>query len=76
MKDHVEISNLTKCHAFRVNRDQVMDLETWFKIHTNFSDVETEYPQKKNTLKCFYDFCGTLKNGQIYVIFISASFKW
>ena len=27
MKDHVEISHLTKFHAFRVNRDQVMDLE-------------------------------------------------
>ena len=35
MKDHVEISHLTKFDAFRVNRDQVMDLETWFKIHSN-----------------------------------------
>ena len=41
MKDNVEISHLTKFHAFRVTRDQVMDLETWFKIHTNFSNVET-----------------------------------
>ena len=31
MNDHVEVSHLTKFHAFRVNRDQVMDLETWFK---------------------------------------------
>ena len=27
MKDHVEISHLTKFHASRVNRDQVIDLE-------------------------------------------------
>ena len=32
MKDHVEIGHLTKYDAFRVNRDQVMDLEIWFKI--------------------------------------------
>ena len=28
MKDHVEIGHLTKYDAFRMNRDQVMDLET------------------------------------------------
>ena len=37
MKDHVEIGHLTKYDAFRMNRDQVMDLEIWFKIHTNVS---------------------------------------
>ena len=31
MKDHAEIGHLTKYDAFRVNRDQVMDLEIWFK---------------------------------------------
>ena len=41
MKDHVKISHLTKFHAFRANRNQVIDLETWFKIHTNVSNVET-----------------------------------
>ena len=41
MKDHVEIGHLTKYDAFRVNRDQVMDLEIWFKIHTNVSNFET-----------------------------------
>ena len=35
MKDHVEIGHLTRYDAFRMNRDQVMDLEIWFKIHTN-----------------------------------------
>ena len=29
MKDHAEIGHLTKYDAFRVNRDQVMDLEIW-----------------------------------------------
>ena len=35
------IGHLTKFDAFRVNTDQVIDLETWFKIHTNVSNVET-----------------------------------
>ena len=39
MKDHVEIGHLTKYDAFRVNRDQV--IEIWFKIHTNVSNFET-----------------------------------
>ena len=42
MKDHVKISHLTKFYAFRVNRDQVIDLETWFKIHTNVSNVKRD----------------------------------
>ena len=42
MKDHFEIGHLTKYDAFRVNRDRVMDLEIWFKVHTNESDFETE----------------------------------
>ena len=41
MKDHVEISHLIKFQAFRVNRNQVIDLETWFKIQTNVCNVET-----------------------------------
>ena len=45
MKDHVEIDHLTKYDALRVNRDQVMDLETWFKIHTNVSNFETASPK-------------------------------
>ena len=40
MKDNVEIDHLTKFDAFRVNRDQVIDLETWLKIHTNVSNFE------------------------------------
>ena len=45
MKDHVKISHLTKFHAFWANRNQVIDLEIWFKIHTNVSNVETSSPK-------------------------------
>ena len=31
--------------AFRVNRDQAMNLEIWFKIHTNVSNFETASPK-------------------------------
>ena len=41
MKDHVEIGHLTKYDAFKMNRDQVMDLEIWFKILTNISNFES-----------------------------------
>ena len=40
MKDHVEIGHLTKYDAFRMNSDQVMDLEIRIKIHTNMSNFE------------------------------------
>ena len=45
MKDHVEIGYFTKYDAFRVNRDQVMDLEIRFKIHTNISNFEKASPK-------------------------------
>ena len=38
MKDHVEIGHLSKYDAFRVNRDQAMNLEIWFKIRKNVSN--------------------------------------
>ena len=50
MKDHVEIGHLTKYDAFRMNRDQVMDLEIRFKIHTNHK-----------LLKLFISFVTTVK---------------
>ena len=40
MNDHVEIGHLTKYDAFRMNRDQVMDFEIWFKIYTNVFNFE------------------------------------
>ena len=45
MKDHVEIGHLTKYDAFGMNRDQVMDFEIWFKIHTNVFNFETAFPK-------------------------------
>ena len=60
MKEHVKIDHLTKYDAFRVNRDQVMDLEIWLKIHTNVSNFETASSKIILTLKIFHDFCDTL----------------
>ena len=34
MKDHAAIGHLTKYDASKVNRDQAMNLEIWFKIRT------------------------------------------
>ena len=45
MKDHGEIGHLTKYDAFRVNREQVMDLEIWLKILTTVSNFETASPK-------------------------------
>ena len=45
MEDHVEIDLLTNYDAFRVSRDQIMDLETRLKIHTNVSNFETASPK-------------------------------
>ena len=45
MNDHVEIGHLIKHDAFRVNRDQVIDLEIRFKIHTNVSNFEKASPK-------------------------------
>ena len=53
MKDHVKIDHLTKYDAFRVNRDQVMDLETWLKIHTNASIFEKLPLKPYKLLKLF-----------------------
>ena len=44
MKDRIKIDHLTKYDAFRVNRYQDMNLETWLKIHTNISNFETACP--------------------------------
>ena len=40
MKDQVKSSHLTtKFDVLGVNRDQVMDIEAWFKIHTSYSKM-------------------------------------
>ena len=61
MKDHVEIGHLTKYDAFKVNRDRVVDLEIWFKIHTNVCNFETASPKTISTLKFFISFVTTVK---------------
>ena len=61
MKGHVQIGHLTKYDALRVNRDQVMDLEIRFKIHTNVSNFEKRSPKTIQTLKNFYQFCDNCK---------------
>ena len=60
MKDHVEMNDLTKYDDFRVNRDQVVDLEIWLKIHTNVSNFETASPKTISPLEIFHDFRDTL----------------
>ena len=76
MKDHIESSHLAKFNAFSVNRYQVTDLETWFKINTTSLILSRHPATPSKLLNLFSDFCDALKNGQTYVIFISASFKW
>ena len=61
MKDYVGIGHLTIYDAFRVNRDQVMDLEIRFKIHTNVSNFEKASPKTIYTLKMFYQFFDNCK---------------
>ena len=53
MKDHVEIGHFTKYDAFRMNRDQAMNLEICFKNHTNVSNFETAPQNHVNSLKFF-----------------------
>ena len=54
MKDHVEIGHLTKYDALRVNRDQAMNLEKWFKIHTNISNCETASVRHPKSYKLLF----------------------
>ena len=56
MKDHVEIGHLIKYDAFRKNRDQAVNLEICFKIHTNVSNFETTSPKTIYIIKVVYDF--------------------
>ena len=62
MKVHVEIGHLTKFDAFSVNRDEVMNLEIWFKINTNVSNFETVSPKSYKLLKFFISFVTTVKS--------------
>ena len=53
MKGHVEIGYLTKFGALKLNRNQVMILETWLKIHTNVYKLVTASQNNINSLKSF-----------------------
>ena len=66
-KDRVKIGHLTKYDVFRLDRDQVMELQIWFKIHKNVSNFETldSVPQNHITLKnCFLS---VLKDAEIKI---------
>ena len=45
IKGLVEIGCLTKFGALRLNRDQVVTLKTWLKIHTNVCNFVTGSPK-------------------------------
>ena len=48
MKDHVEIGHLAESDAFRVNRDQVMELEIWFwELQIPFREYFMPSPMRK-----------------------------
>ena len=50
MKDGVKSSHFTKFDTFRVNRDQVIYLQTWFKIQSTLQTfVWTLKPDSRST---------------------------
>ena len=61
MKDRFEIGHLTKYDAFRVNRDQVMNLEIQFKIHTNVCKFDEASPKPYKLLIFFNQSCDNCK---------------
>ena len=61
MKDYVEIGYLTKYDAFRVNRDQVMDLEIRFKIIQTSLILRQRLPKPYRLLNVFISFVTTVK---------------
>ena len=65
MKDHVEIGHFTKYDAFRVNRDQVMDLEIWFKILQRSLILRERPPKPYKLLKFFISFVTTVKSRHV-----------
>ena len=62
MKDHVQSCHLTKFDAFRVNRDEVIDLETWFKTIQMSVMLRQRPPKPYKFLKCFISFVTTVKS--------------
>ena len=64
IKGHVEIGYLTKFGPLRLNRDPVMTLETWLKIHTNVCIFVTGSPQNHILLIFFTTSVIFLKMGK------------
>ena len=62
MKDRVEIGHFTKYDAFRVNRDQVMDLEIWFKVHHTSLILRQRPPKPYKFLNFYISFLTTVKS--------------
>ena len=62
MKDHVDIGHLTKYDAFRVNRDQVMDLEIRLKSIQTSLILRKRPPKPYKLLKFFISFVTTVKS--------------
>ena len=61
MKGHVQICHLTKFDSFGVNRDVVIDLETWLKS-IQMSEIFRQSPQKTVQIsKMCYQFCDNSK---------------
>ena len=63
MKDRVKINHLTKFHAFRANRNQVIDLETdgSKSIQTSLT-LKHRPPKPYKLLKFFVSFVTTVKS--------------
>ena len=62
MKDQVEIGHLTKFDAFRVNRDQVMDVEIGSKSIQTSLILRQRPPKPYKLLKFFISFVTTVKS--------------
>ena len=56
MKDLLETGYLTKYDCFRMNRDQAVNLEMWFKILILTSLILRQRSPKSYKLSNFYDF--------------------
>ena len=65
----MEIDHLTKYDAFKVNRDQVMDLEIWFKIHTNIFNFETKSYKLLKYFMISVILCKMSKHSAFHLIF-------
>ena len=61
MKDHVKIGHLTKYDAFRLNRDEVMNFEIWFKIHTTSLIFRQRPPKPSKLLNFLVSFATAVK---------------